>query len=284
MLKACRLVVVLAAFLAVFVSFGVSAEERHVVVYNGLKFSPELKPHNAGIGVFSEYGIVEHAYHWASIQKTIEKRNQVYADWLKRYGNIYKPLNEKTFVEDLKKARMLYIGEFCMDGMNDIVASGLIMDAVKDFLSAGGTVYIDYTPTGTPAYDTFLNMLGTERFYESFGSGLRDVVPFKGTLSHPIFTKPHKVSSDRIFKCNGYWRKITSNCKTLLNGIAEPAESSMLLLEGIQGKGKIILCQVPFFREQGLIAENILSYIYGMDLLEERKHKVLEQGGPGELL
>lgn len=189
---------------------------------------------------------------------------------------------DDSLIENIGKAKLLYVGQYS-ESFLTITGNKILSEAVKNFLKNGGCIFFDFSST-SKYYDTFLNEVGVNNPAGSFSDGYYNSVIFPENTGMKIFNIPHKISG--TFRCYGWWGKWTDEQIVPLRDFAnQEKRAAMIIQENVLGKGRIIFNQYPdIFRKPTPLTENILSYVYGIDLKEYKKNKILENGGPGELI
>jgi len=194
----------------------------------------------------------------------------------------YSSQKGSALIENICKAKLLYVGQYS-ESFLTITNNKILCEAVKNLLKKGGCIFFDFSST-SKSYDTFLNEVGVNNPAGSFSDGYYNSVILPENTGMKIFNIPNKISG--TFKCYGWWETWTDKQIAALRDFAKPENrAAMIIQENVLGKGRIIFNQYPeIFRNPIPLTENILSYIYGIDLKEYKKSKILENGGPGELI
>lgn len=284
------LLFVLCMFLGVGV-FLSAAEEFHAVIYNGFLDKGRGLGNYPEISLQEEFEIVEHRY-WPTDDKAIEcviKGTDMTKDeWKEKYKDIYKPL-DNTFIENLKKSKFLYIGQYCGDQCMFLFNKQEYAGAIKEFLKQGGTIFFDYLGH-SPTLNSFFNSISVENpsyEYKALQTGYYKAIISPENRDHVLLNSPNKITGE--LNTYGWWEKWSDKQIVLFRNSSLPEKSaSMLIQQNVLDKGTIIFNQVSsIFRkttEGRLFLENILSYVYGTSMKEYKKKKMEELGGPGETI
>ncbi|NLS93982.1 MAG: hypothetical protein GXX96_17625 [Planctomycetaceae bacterium] len=225
---------------------GAAAEEllpmEHVVVFNNngrVPPSPNVYPL---FRLSERFGLVEDFYTSSSLDVSLP-------------GN-------------LTRSRMLYVGQYCDE--LPLFRDPAIGEAVREHLKQGGILVFDYntgTPQGRfhPETDKFLKSVGVESpgvFQTGYGSSR-----LAEAGSHAIVSQPVAVGGKGVGHY-GWWEKWSPDQVVLARDQAKPGQATLILQEGVLGKGAVLFSQLPtvFRSDDGLafdLVHNIIAYAYG---------------------
>jgi hypothetical protein len=173
-----------------------------------------------------------------------------------------------TFQENLKRSRMLYIGQYSDE--SPLFRDAAICDAIREHLKRGGLLVIDYN-TGTrdgrfrPETQEFLKSVGVEPpgdFHPGYGKSVLEKPGTHAMLSRPVAVGGRSVGH------YGWWEKWSPEQVVLAHGQANTAQATLILQENVLGEGAVLFNQLPsvFRTPHGLyfdLVHNIITYAYG---------------------
>ncbi|OGV56143.1 MAG: hypothetical protein A2017_15805 [Lentisphaerae bacterium GWF2_44_16] len=273
--------------LILFMFFSVSGEDKiSVVCFNNvtpssLQENPDIEIY--GIEVFNYWPDVEYLKQMLGRQK---KGGVTYEEWLEQNKEDYRPISDK-FMEDLEKAKLLYIGQRTSEAANTLFKK--YPEAVKKFLQRGGVIFFDYG-SASPSLNKFLKSIDLENpsaDYKNMKSGDYSAVPWE-KCDISLLKTPHDMKNGRI-AAHGSWGKWSDKQFAPFRNINDPEKrAGMIIQENVLGKGVVIFNQIySIFRkaERGgnkKLLENTLSYILKRDVTKYKIEMMKEKGGPGE--
>ncbi|OGV35583.1 MAG: hypothetical protein A2020_07220 [Lentisphaerae bacterium GWF2_45_14] len=275
------------------VSASAITAELNAVILNAPRIDKgklRVLPNDHGIDL-EKYGISVRFY-WLTNEKTLDREAQKLgistAEFKERFAEKLAP-EPDTFVEALSKAKFLYIAQYSGEAMNPLAQKPEYAEAVRKFLKNGGTLFLDLF--SVCSYATKLLDAGgiaSPCVVQNDHKGLYPVVPSGAAVKHPLLNFPHKIRG-RQSAYGGYYSSAFPGQLPLFVKETSTEFPAVILQEKAFGKGRVIFCQVPaFFRnstsdvEAGKMLENILSYVYDVDIRKEAARKLEESGGPGE--
>ena len=266
-----------------FVSSGWAAAELNAVILNGFEAKGKELKNTPSFSLEEEYGIKEHRY-WpgdSCLEGKLKDSDITVEDWKKKHGNIYKPLDD-SFLEALKKSKLLYIGQYAGDDKSELFNNPRYAEGITNFLKNGGCIFFDYLSIGDG--NEFLSSLGFDspgEFKEDYTSS--SIWP--GCKDMPLLNKPNSIPADPI-SCYGWWEKWSAKQLAPLRSMKNPEKAATLILqEGVGGKGRIITNQnFKFFRNREPLTDNILSYVFDIDIKAYSQKLIKEKGGAGDTI
>jgi hypothetical protein len=272
------------------------ASELNAVVLNSPRINKDgalrVLPNDFGVDL-EKYGVNVRFYcvgAESSFKREAEKSGVSPEDFKKRLESKFE-LFDKSFIDALAKAKLLYVTQYSGGAMTYIASKSEYVDAIKEFLKNGGTLFLDLFAVQPGSAKFFAECKiaypwPTHKEYSKRNKGSYEALP-NHALAHSLLNFPNKIKG-RQKACDSYPGIPASQAPIFIkeNSSGLPA---MLLKEKALGKGRIIFCQIPaFFRnpssnpEAGKMLENILSYVFNVDIRKEALRKMQDDGGPGE--
>ena len=188
--------------------------------------------------------------------------------WNQKYP--YFRLIDKTFPDNLQKAKLLYFGkanEGVLEEYSNIFETPDYKEAIKKFLQAGGVLFLDYCSTNyldTRSFKKFIKDGGTEfpgkylpESYVATANPLESGSPLLNGLNGKV-------------RCFGGWdkAKLPKGTAVILQG--EKNNKAAVLIQKVYGKGTIIYSQVVrLFRSDcknypavDKLEKNIIDFVF----------------------
>jgi len=263
------------------------------VIFNGVSAgkTPGRVRNYPELSLEDEFGIEESRYWPAEtgfLAIAFEEAGESLERWRKTYVARYRLLDD-TFVENLRRSKLLYIGQYCGDQSREIFANAEYRNAVEEFLSAGGTLFLDYVavrPTLTPHLESWgvVNPWPTWSDYRERGTGAWTVKVAGDALR--LTTWPNRIAGER--EAQNWYGAVGAGQEAVFVGVTDPQRIGMLVQRNVKGKGTVVFNQLPAVfrktRHDRRLLENVLSSAFDRDIREYRKQRLLDEGGPGELI
>jgi len=253
-------------------STAVKAEAFHAVIFNDVKIGKGGVYAYPGFSL-KQFGIVEHKYWNLDAETKIENNKEISKELKKKYKNICRPL-DKSFIDNLKKSKFLYIGQGS-GGASWPLFKSENAEAVKEFLKNGGVLFFDYNASASP--DSFLNSISVKKPLYGTPGYCTPAIYFKDR-EHILVNKPNKISDElKKGSAHGCWGKWSDKQAALFRNLCYlEVSAAMIVQKNVLGKGTIIFNQIfTIFRnlkgEHGKLVENILTYAYGSQFYESYK-------------
>lgn len=187
------------------------------------------------------------------------------------------PVTKEEFKEALGNTKLLYLNQY--SNLSVIFKKPWFFEQIITFLNKGGCIFFDYLSLQNEFQDFFKKVnLG---FPSDFKPGYYNVTISEKYRNDPLFTEPNKISCK--VKAYGSWNTNIPKAEILLCDFAAPERAALILYKNVSGKGLIICNQYPgLFRKPSPLTENMLSFIYEVNLKKEKERLEEESGGPGE--
>jgi len=259
----------------------------HAVVCNGLPSKGRAPKNFPCFSLWEEYRIREHRYWPAGdrrLARALHGTGLDVAGWKKKHADVYRPLDH-AFAAELKRAKLLYVGQYS-GGCPGLFADRARWDALKAFLTGGGTIVFDYLAT-TPTLTPFLDAAGVENpggkdgIFELKGC---KAVPWPEDRNPPLLRAPNRIAG--LVPGYGWWEKWSAAQWAPLREAAAPDKRAVMIVQdNVLGNGRIIFSQaVEVFRERSELTDNFFTWIYGLDFKKHRQERLKQEGGPGEMI
>ncbi|MEW6356010.1 MAG: hypothetical protein AB1696_06785 [Planctomycetota bacterium] len=182
--------------------------------------------------------------------------------------NFYTPATlDATLTDNLARSRMLYIGQYCDEG--PLFADPVVCKVLRNFLQGGGMIFFDYNTGGRPGRfspdtEKFLTSVGVmppSEFCQGYGSDC-----FAEANRHAVLSAPVPIGGKEAGHY-GWWEKWPKEQIVLAHAKDDPGKATLLIQEGIHGKGVVMFNQLPgaFRSADGLyfdLVRNIIAYAY----------------------
>jgi hypothetical protein len=272
-----------------FISFSVAASQAQLkaVVCNSICFPKKSKKlmlrEYPGIDLEKAY-LIKFSYYWSSQETVIKalkkKGNQSIDEWRRQYPK-YVPYTDNSFINNLKTADLLYIGQYNHESYRIFVH---YHQDILDFLKSGGVVFFDFLGGVSPKLNKFLKAAGVLNPGYSHGeSYVAEVVSEDNNF--PLVTTPWKIKK---VKAHGWWTSWSDKqIVPFQNPNLSDKSATVIIQEKVMGKGKIIFSRLPwafrsaYNRGNKKLLENILSCIFDRNIITYKNKMWEEQGGPG---
>jgi len=175
---------------------------------------------------------------------------------------------DATIVDNLGRARMLYVGQYCNE--SPLFADESICEAVRALLKRGGLLFFDYA-TGSrgirfrPDTVQFLKSVGVtapSEFHPGYGKD-----KFADAKAHAVLAKPVPLGGKDAGHY-GWWEKWPAEQILLAHDSTDKGKATLLVQDGVLGKGTIMFNQLPgaFRSPSGIyfdLVRNIIAHTYG---------------------
>ena len=249
---------------------GIYADDLHAVIFNA---------DNRYYPVFSlktECQIQEHRYY-------IPNTNNTSLSNVNKDVPVGRPL-DVSFLENMERTKLLYIGQYADDtllrNLFDDPKSGA---CITNFLAKGGTLFFDYN-SAYHILNSFLKSVGVDQ-PGARKPGACSVAIWPDNAQMGLFHQPNQITAIKQ-QSYSWWEKWSDGQIAPLRNASDPGrQATMIIQERVLGKGRVIFNQnYEYFRSCGMFTENLLTYIYGVNLRNYREQKLKEEGGPGELI
>lgn len=203
-------------------------------------------------------------------------------------GTAYSFLDE-TLPESLVNAEFLYIGQFSSmpskkSGYGSLTVITRFQDALRKFLAKGGTIYFDYQSL-RPEMNSFFESVGVTNPYKTWEQLKIEEYNYEINPKYkeqPIVSYPNNI----VFPGRGWcWDNFAGNQIPVLVAKQNSGKAGMLIQINVNGAGTIIFSNAyAIFRDkQGnkMFQENVLSLAFKRNIIDYKKKKEKESGGPG---
>ena len=167
------------------------------------------------------------------------------------------------FTADLGKAQLLSIGPWVLDAFYQVPEC---RKAVDEFLARGGTILYHYNS----AANNIPSVNGLGKCPQILlGKASAEV---SADCKSSLLREPFDLSKLGSWEFDGFgaWGKWSKSQQTLIHKKGEPDKAFLILFEGVNGKGRIIMNRVyslhrtvPGEKASGAIAANIMQSIWG---------------------
>jgi hypothetical protein len=193
----------------------------------------------------------------------------------------------ETFAADLNKAQMLVFNRELV--LNDLLDQKFYAQAIEDFLKRGGTLFFQYN-SGLKPWG------GSQKFFERNGLGSISRVTdndyhgcdVNAKNKCPLLTTPNDLSKrDGKMSAYGVFPKWPET-QILVHKKGEPDAGTLLLLENVLGKGKIIISRLFSLtsspeKYEGFEFDfigNLVNYVWGVSEKGNVSHEVVKEKTP----
>ena len=227
----------------------------------------------------------------AAVSRTMDPAG--FEEWKAVNEGLYNPFDEAAFAKALKAAGVLYLrGDNAQD-----LPFVRCPQAVRDFLARGGGIVFDCLEANTNVTE-FLRSVGVEdprsagRFVKACGS---KSVKAPG-LEHPIVRDTNERIKDfdregfcRYHLTGGGWKGWSKDQFAPVRAFEDPEHiATVIVQENVCGKGRVVFSRnwnawwsYTSSMCDGLLATNILSWLFDRDVNAYEDELQVKNGGPG---
>jgi len=248
------------------------AEEFHAVIFCHARIIEDTFFVYPGFPL-KRLGIVEHRYWTPDVGERIE-RSALSKELKDKYKNICKPL-DITFIDNLKKSKFLYIGQYSTGVLTPLFQTEY-HEAIKEVLEKGGVLFFEYlaTPPKLSPADSYLKSIGVES--PGPAKNWKDR-PGRGSYyAAAIYSKDEEstpLNTPGFPDCYGWWDNWSIEQVALLRMKDDTSKAAMIIQEEVLGKGTVIfnqfsllfrkeLFQNPELKHAEGLLQDILAYAY----------------------
>lgn len=186
-----------------------------------------------------------------------------------------KPEALKDFDKNLEKSKLLFFMRGTgYTGAHNIFQGEKQINALKKFLSNGGTIFFRYQSL-PPGDDSKRFFKAINVHYPDYKTDIKGkLYNAKLDLTSPLFSFPNKIKDGP--QGYGWFVKYGDNAKVLASPMGEPNAAAIVEYDNVEGKGRVIISRLfKSYKGKTKAMENFLVSVYGKEIVSQGVGKKL---------